>query len=354
MSRGRDNTKKVIRRRTILTLVLLSVYMVSMFAPLVASADTEGILIPVSQTFTNTGMVVEPTSTFEYRLAPELAWYPMPAYSEGAIYDFSLTGNDSTEIGPIDFSQVDVGIYTYHVMCTSPLAPYYTLDQQVFTIMVYVMHGQISIVVAYQENGNKVSDIRFDHEYDYGGDYIPVTTQDPPVKKTVSGDRPKTASLFTFELRAEDTSNPMPAGSKDGVKLIEIEGTGQTEFGSWTYAEQGVYHYTIKELNTGVSGYTYDKTIYTITDTVTALSDGRLVIDRSITDDTHREATDFSFVNVFEAPILPNPFNPDGGVRTGDLNNPVLWAAVALASVGFLIIVLHHRKDKDQTVSSSS
>lgn len=95
-----------------------------------------------------------------------------------------------------------------------------------------------------------------------------LTVYDPPVKKTISG-TPSEDGTFTFKLEAENKSNPMPDGSNDGVKLMTIMGAGEEDFGTWSYTEFGSYHYTVSEANNDESGYTYDTTVYTITDIVT-------------------------------------------------------------------------------------
>jgi pilin isopeptide linkage protein len=110
--------------------------------------------------------------------------------------------------------------------------------------------------------------------------YIPPVLVDPPVSKVLTGDTPSTPAQFTFRFTGQGGA-PMPPGSTNGVKVVNILGTGAVDFGDITYTVPGVYHYTISEVNTGAAGYTYDTTIYNMDVTVTLVS-GRLDAVREI------------------------------------------------------------------------
>ena len=91
---------------------------------------------------------------------------------------------------------------------------------------------------------------------------------DPPIiEKVVEGENaPETQ--FSFLLRGENGA-PMPEGSNGNTKIITLNGSGEAEIGTFTFAAPGVYSYTISELNTGGDGWEYDDTVYTLTFTVT-------------------------------------------------------------------------------------
>jgi len=266
------------------------------------------------------------------------------------VYEFTLTGIDAVDLGSIVYDQM--GLYTYTLTCTSAPAPYYTLDREVYSIEVYMGHSLNSVVMAYNAAGNKMESIQYDHLYEFGGSLLPVSSQDPPVKKTLSGDNPAQKSTFTFELKADSPKNPMPAGSVQGIKTITIEGAGEKEFGTWNYTEQGTYRYTVSEVDSGASGYTYDKTIYTMTDTVTALSDGQLVVDRVITNDARTQVQTLAFVNAYQAPAIPGIIerigNAIGLPQTGDVTTTMRWLVTILVGIACLLIVIaRRRKDKE-------
>ena len=130
---------------------------------------------------------------------------------------------------------------------------------------------------------------------------IPLLTEDPPVAKKITGDTPASASTFTFVLTAADVSCPMPEGSSGTIKEITITGAGTSEFGPITFTKPGTYTYTVSEKNTGVEGYTYDTTVYTIRYTVTE-TDGTLSSERHITETNGKEVDSPVFTNKYKKP----------------------------------------------------
>ena len=336
----------------ILMIGVLVVGVSALCRPDLVGAATTQVTLEVSETFTNCGNVIEPTNTFCYRLIPDTPTQPMPAGSGAQGYDFYLTGTCTGALEPIYFDRL--GIHTYTLCCISPDDPYYTIDHDLFTIEIYVDNSLNAYTVVYNEAGEKIQAMSYDQLYEFTGDLIPndpAIMVDPPVKKTVQG-TPATTSTFTFQLKADDPGNPMPSGSSNGVKTLEIQGAGEGEFGSWIYHDQGVYHYTVSEVDRNERGYIYDKTVYTITDTVTALSNGQLVVDRVVENMAHDEATAFAFTNTYDSSLdAPSFFGQAGnGVswpKTGDLNNPFVWAAVMAFGVSFFVI-LWRRRQKDE------
>jgi len=185
---------------------------------------------------------------------------------------------------------------------------------------------------------------------------------------------------------ADNPSQPMPPGSVDGVKTMQITGSGSKEFGIWSYTQEGVYFYRISEVNTGARNYVYDTTVYTITDTVTAV-DGQLKLSRVVTNGSNRQVTSLDFINTYTSggllnppalPVLP-PLPPNtsgtstggtntGGVttgggsaplgpKTGDESQDLLFASIfcagaviALGSAAFLFF----ERRKKAVISSES
>ena len=70
-------------------------------------------------------------------------------------------------------------------------------------------------------------------------------------------------------------------------------------FGSWTYTEAGVYVYEVSEIAGSSNNCSYDKTVYTVTDTVTD-NDGVLTVSRDITDGDGKSADEAVFVNTYD------------------------------------------------------
>jgi len=277
----------------------------------------------------------------------------MPAGSGPDGYAFTVTGTANMGIGPIAFRQA--GQYTYGISHITPPASGYTYDREVYTLEIYVESNLTVTVIAYKQGGSKAADISYEHAGPGLLPSDPRTMADPPVVKTVSGS-PAKPGVFTFRLMAGDPSNPMPAGSENGVKTLQITGSGQGEFGTWSYTAQGTYYYTVSEMNTGLSGYTYDTAAYTITDTVKAV-DGQLAVARVVTNGANKKVTSLSFINTYTPGGGPKPpgNQPENGPKTGDESQTALYIAlfcaagiVLLGSMIYLLVSRRRGKETDR------
>ena len=87
-------------------------------------------------------------------------------------------------------------------------------------------------------------------------------------------------------------------GSKDGVtKEVKNDANGKIDFGTHEFTEAGTYTYTIKEVNDGKPGFTYDSKIYTITVEVTDDGEGQLIAELT---GCAPEGNNIDFVNKYE------------------------------------------------------
>ncbi len=138
-----------------------------------------------------------------------------------------------------------------------------------------------------------------------GTSFIPVTS-DPPVKKEIVGIE-NSRETFRFVLEAESNTAgllqmPMPAGAGSAQAMeVTIKGTGSKEFGNITFTKPGTYIYRIKEIDTGIEKYSFDKSLYKIEYVVTA-NGVQLQVERKITKDG-AAATDVVFINKY-VPLL--------------------------------------------------
>lgn len=187
----------------------------------------------------------------------------------------------------------------------------------------------------------------------------PVTVNDPPVKKVITGDKPKTADKFTFVLKADPDASKLPSSvSADKMPMPEdangaqslqksVVGAGETEFGDITFMDPGTYAYTISEVNDSLKGYTYDRGVYKVVYEVTEDGD-RLVAKRTITRDGKAWDSDtIVFTNKYKKDgknsdkpdkpdkpkpkpnpnkpkPKPNPNKPDNPFRPVTPNKPVI------------------------------
>lgn len=114
------------------------------------------------------------------------------------------------------------------------------------------------------------------------------------VDKSLTG-RDMTRYQFKFEL-VDDDGNVVRTGSN--------QANGTVTFGLIPYvtADAGkTYHYTIREQDRGIGGYTYDTAEYGITVAVSDNGDGTLSTDVSYEDASGHEIERPSFENVYEA-----------------------------------------------------
>ena len=162
---------------------------------------------------------------------------------------------------------------------------------------------------------------------------------DPPVQKIVEGN-PPTDDTFTFQMKAVTDGAPMPEGSKDGVKTVQITGNGSYEFGEMWFTEPGEWVYDISEINDGIKGYTYDTTVYNLTVTVTEGEDGKLVKEETVTANGG-SAGDIVFTNVYEEE------EPEPAPKTGD-NAPTAMALLALLASGAALVLLRQRRKEER------
>jgi len=305
--------------------------------------ETADVSLSVNQTFSVTGSTVSlEGGVFTYLLSAVTADTPMPVGSAQGGYQFSIKENQSLEIVPMIYSRN--GVYEYRLgLLNSAKKTGYTYDKRMYDVTVYVNNIEsdpVIKVIAKNKFGDKVNSLDFEHAYQpLASD--PTIMVDPPVKKTVSGN-PLRDGIFEFALTAEEKSHPMPEGSEDGKKLMSIQGEGEKDFGVWPYTSIGTYNYTISEVNVGEAGYTYDKTVYTITDVVTD-EGGQLVVTRTVTNSDNKQVDTCSFLNQYTKDDLNKN---QASVKTGDSTNiiyGVLLLVVTLVSVLVIVIVKRER-----------
>lgn len=320
-----------------------------------AEGTETAITLPVSQTVEITGSTLtEEGKRFTYILTGADASTPMPDGSVGGIYDFSLMGDENKDIGPITYNHA--GIYTYQLQQKIDIERTgYVYDRKIYSIIVHVKNtsnGLLSEVIVKNIENSKVGQLEFDNKYKPDPSNKEFM-MDPPVKKTVLG-TPAAKGNFEFLLKAENINYPMPEGSSEGEKIITIMGEGEEEFGTWSYTSVGTYQYSVSEINKGEQGYTYDKTVYIITDIVTD-ENGTLVTRRTIADAEENEADAYSFQNKYSsAPSYGGGKGTAGGVhkgtssvKTGDSTNVILWLAlIAVAAVSIVILVIRRNKKR--------
>ena len=151
----------------------------------------------------------------------------------------------------------------------------------------------------------------------------------PEVTKKITGVTPSRSESFSFTLvpdpKAEGyQSFPMPEGSANGKKTVSIQGAGTTSFGAIKFTDPGKYIYKVYEENTGIAGYTYDKTTYYLIYDVTR-QDDQVAITASLCDADYNPKGEIVFTNKYTSGGLP---------QTGML----WWPVPVLLGAGLLFI----------------
>lgn len=293
-SNNKVQNKWITVRRLLLFCLLVIGFPLNVYA----EADSAAVTLYVDQVFIKNSSASDVNHVFSYDLISLDTGNPMPQGSLNSIYSFTAAGTGVKDIGPITFS--DTGIYRYEIKGNQSVpARGYSYDTQVYSVTVYVTQTGVNLsaeIIVKKSDGSKAGSIRFVNMYNpIASD--PDIMVDPPVKKTVSGN-PSAASNFTFSLTAQDKTNPMPEGSADGIKHITIYGSGEEDFGTWSYTREGTYYYTISEVVAAGTNYTFDRSVYTITDVVRDI-DGQLEVTRTVTNGANKQVESCIFINKY-------------------------------------------------------
>lgn len=299
-----------------------------------ALADTPATLsIPVYKVVSG---IPATTETFTFRLSA-LNNAPMPAGSVNGVKTATIAGTGNTTFGTITYTAV--GDYLYTISEVAGTSGDYVYDTTMYDLTVQVTWkdqagGTLQAVMYLVKHGQTEKQERAQFTNTVLTDYVIV---DPPVEKRISGDTPSSSSVFTFYLKADNTTYPMPEGSADGLKSIVINGAGSVDFGNITYTRAGTYTYTVYERTGSASGYTYDTTVYHMTVVITE-TNGKLSATRTITNASGTVQTGLVFTNAYDTP---------DGPKTGDESKAYLWwILIALGLICLVAAFLPGKKDK--------
>ena len=261
-----------------------------------------------------------------------------------AVSTATVTGAGETSFDTLTYTEVGTYIYTISEVDGGEAG--YTYDPTVHTVEVVVADNNGVLELTYTIDGSaNTTKAEFSNTFKLSPVYI-----DPPVWKVISGDTPSTAATFKFRMEAASNTAgyavadmPMPEGSENGVKTMEIVGAGSKEFGEFAITKPGTYVYNIYEVNTGYEGYTYDTKIYTLTAEVTVEGD-KLELKDTYTWDGKAVDTPV-FTNEYEKPDEPLP-TP----KTGDTTNTGMWTilggAVAIGTVECMRLINKKRREE--------
>lgn len=189
---------------------------------------------------------------------------PMPEGSKDGVKTVTNTGTGFT-FGRMDYDKPGTYVYTVTEQAGRDPTIGYSTQAYDVTVTVTDQGGMLSATADRQAN-----DIRFDNTY------TPT-----PVDVTVKADKHLTGrdlndGEFAAELKDSDGNLlqtkrfarvPRDAQSDKATNVREGEGT--LEFDKLTFDRAGVYTYTVTEQDGNLGGVTYDRTVHTVTVTVT-------------------------------------------------------------------------------------
>ncbi len=274
---------------------------------------------------------------FTFELIPDENTFPMPHDSK-----VTIEGEGTASFGT--WSYTEPGEYTYQVKEVTGDNSHYTYDKTLYTIIDTVTlndAGDLEVTRIVQNDREETVDGALAFTNQFTAKPVAAATLD--VEKTVKGN-PNVDETFTFELAPDEETFPMP-GKNGGIAEVTIGGSGTASFGTWSYTEPGEYTYQVKEVAGDNSHYTYDKTLYTIIDTVTLNDAGDLEVTRVIQNDSGETINGaLAFTNEYtnsKTNHVTKPNNPNDNlaVQTGDNSHPYVLLAVAIGSLILLLIL---------------
>ena len=220
---------------------------------------------------------------------------PMPAGSQNGTQTVSNKGSGFT-FGRMVYTMP--GAYTYHVKelaGTDKTIGYSTQEYDV-TVTVTDQTGALTATADRQTN-----DIRFDNTY------TPT-----PVDVTVKADKRLTGrdlndGEFAAELKDSDGNllqtkrfARVPRDAQSDKATDVREGEGTLEFDKLTFDRAGVYTYTVTEQDGDLGGVTYDRTVHTVTVTVTEDADSHTLTAKTEYSTENGSEDGIRFTNTYQ------------------------------------------------------
>ena len=179
-----------------------------------------------------------------------------------------------------------------------------------------------------------------------------------PVRQTFTViSNPDGASLtntFTYTLKADVPTDPMPAGSIGGTYTFTMSGNQMLNIGPInSYTVPGTYRYKLKQTNDGTQYYGYDATEYEV---IVTVINGALGLESKVAIKKGGvKVAMATFANNYNKPAprpSPSPKAP-GGVaipKTQDASSLAMWISVFGISISIVLIrILWMMKERKQS-----
>lgn len=220
---------------------------------------------------------------------------PMPEGSKDGVKTVTNTGTVFT-FGRMDYDKPGTYVYTVTEQAGRDPTIGYSTQAYDVTVTVTDQGGMLSATADRQ-----ATDVRFDNTY------TPT-----PVDVTVKADKHLTGrdlndGEFAAELKDSDGNLlqtkrfarvPRDAQSDKATNVREGEGT--LEFDKLTFDRTGVYTYTVDEQDGDLGGVTYDRTVHTVTVTVTEDADSHTLTAKTEYSTENGSEDGIRFTNTYQ------------------------------------------------------
>lgn len=220
---------------------------------------------------------------------------PMPEGSKDGVKTVTNTGTGFT-FGRMDYDKPGTYVYTVTEQAGRDPTIGYSTQAYDVTVTVTDQGGMLSASVDRQ-----ATDVRFDNTY------TPT-----PVDVTVKADkhlagRDLNDGEFAAELKDSDGNllqtkrfARVPRDAQSDKATDVREGEGTLEFDKLTFDRAGVYTYTVTEQDGDLGGVTYDRTVHTVTVTVTEDADSHTLTAKTEYSTENGSEDGIRFTNTYQ------------------------------------------------------
>ena len=220
---------------------------------------------------------------------------PMPEGSKDGVKTVANTGTGFS-FGRMDYDKPGTYVYTVTEQAGRDPTIGYSTQAYDVTVTVTDQGGMLSATADRQAN-----DIRFDNTY------TPT-----PVDVTVKADkhlagRDLNDGEFAAELKDSDGNllqtkrfARVPRDAQSDKATDVREGEGTLEFDKLTFDRAGVYTYTVTEQDGDLGGVTYDRTVHTVTVTVTEDADSHTLTAKTEYSTENGSEDGIRFTNTYQ------------------------------------------------------
>ena len=220
---------------------------------------------------------------------------PMPEGSKDGVKTVTNTGTGFT-FGRMDYDKPGTYVYTVTEQAGRDPTIGYSTQAYDVTVTVTDQGGMLSATADRQ-----ATDVRFDNTY------TPT-----PVDVTVKADKRLTGrdlndGEFAAELKDSDGNllqtkrfARVPRDAQSDKATDVREGEGTLEFDKLTFDRAGVYTYTVTEQDGDLGGVTYDRTVHTVTVTVTEDADSHTLTAKTEYSTENGSEDGIRFTNTYQ------------------------------------------------------